>query len=178
MLEASRRHFLKAIAAAPLIGSAHRGRERPNLILLMADDLSARELSCYGNRDHATPNLDALARSGVRVETCWATPLCSPTRAELMTGRYGFRTGWYHNGMKPAAESPQAHLAQSNLTFAQLLKAAGYATAICGKWQLNGTVAEHAFDESCLWEDLASAARARPRSTASSPAGRRATGIP
>lgn len=153
MLEASRRHFLKAIAAAPLIGSAHRGRERPNLILLMADDLSARELSCYGNRDHATPNLDALARSGVRVETCWATPLCSPTRAELMTGRYGFRTGWYHNGMKPAAESPQAHLAQSNLTFAQLLKAAGYATAICGKWQLNGTVAEHAFDESCLWED-------------------------
>jgi arylsulfatase A-like enzyme len=153
MLEASRRHFLKAIAAAPLIGSAHRGRERPNLILLMADDLSARELGCYGNRDHATPNLDALARSGVRVETCWATPLCSPTRAELMTGRYGFRTGWYHNGMKPAAESPQAHLAQSNLTFAQLLKAAGYATAICGKWQLNGTVAEHAFDESCLWED-------------------------
>ena len=118
----------------------------------MADDLSARELGCYGNLEHATPNLDALARDGVKVETCWATPICSPTRAEVLTGRYGCHTGWYHNAMKPAEGEPGYNLAHSNRLFSQLLKQAGYATAICGKWQLPGTPAEHDFDEFCLWE--------------------------
>lgn len=154
MFRGSRRQFLGSLAAAPLIGAARPGssRERPNIVLVMADDLSARDLGCYGHPVHATPQLDALAQGGVMVETCWATPICSPTRAELLTGRYGFRTGWYHNGMKPADDSPQANLALANLTFPQLLRSAGYATAVCGKWQLNGTAAQYGFDEYCLWQ--------------------------
>ena len=124
---------------------------RPNIILLMADDCSARELGCYGHPTHKTPNLDGLARTGVMFRTCWCTPICSPTRAEIMTGRYGFRTRWYHNNMKPAANEPNGDLSRSNLIFAQLLKKAGYATAIAGKWQLRGSYAAYGFDEHCMW---------------------------
>jgi arylsulfatase A len=153
MLRSSRRTFIKSLAAASLLrSSSARAARQPNLIILMADDLSARELGCYGNLDHATPHLDALARDGVKVETCWATPICRPTRAEILTGRYGHRTGWYHNVMGPAADEPGYNLATSNQTFPQLLKRAGYATATCGKWQLAGSVAEHGFDEASLWQ--------------------------
>jgi len=117
-----------------------------NLIVIMADDCSAGEIECYGNQKHKTPNLDALARTGVMFKTCWCTPLCSPTRAEIMTGRYGFRTRWYHNNMKV----PEP-LSKNNKIFAQILKEAGYATAIAGKWQLFGTQKEYGFDESCIW---------------------------
>ena len=141
------------VAAAPLVRNPLLGGgAKPNIIVLMADDLSARELGCYGSPDHATPNLDALAGDGVKVETCWATPICSPTRAEIMTGRYGFRTGWFHNSMKPSSDDPHHNLATSNRTFPQLLRRSGYVTAICGKWQLTGTIEEHAFDEHCLWQ--------------------------
>jgi len=125
--------------------------ERPNFIVIMADDLSAREFSCYGNTEHHTPNIDKLAETGVMFKTCWCTPICSPTRAEIMTGRYGFRTGWYHNNMKPAAGQKGYNLSQDNLIFAQVLKNAGYATAICGKWQLRGTETQYGFDEWCMW---------------------------
>ena len=71
------------------------GRDRPpNIVLILADDLGAECLNCYGGTSYRTPNLDALARSGVRFTTPSRTPLCSPSRVELMTGRYGFRTGW------------------------------------------------------------------------------------
>src|SRR5438105_3281582 len=68
----------------------------PNIVFILADDLGAEQLACYGNRTNHTPNLDRLAASGTIFQTCWATPLCSPSRVELMTGRYGFRTGWYN----------------------------------------------------------------------------------
>ena len=133
--------------AAPTSGRARR----PNVILIMADDLSAREIGCYGHASHKTPALDEMARTGVMFETCWATPICSPSRAMIMTGRYGFRTGWFHNEMKPAPNKPGGHLGKANTTFAAALRRAGYATAICGKWQLRGTMAEHGFDEHCMW---------------------------
>ncbi|MCP4246608.1 MAG: sulfatase-like hydrolase/transferase, partial [bacterium] len=68
----------------------------PNFVVIMADDLGAGELGCYGNTQNRTPRLDRLAHTGFRFRTCWATPLCSPTRVEILTGRYGFRTGWYN----------------------------------------------------------------------------------
>ncbi|MHC4125516.1 MAG: sulfatase-like hydrolase/transferase, partial [Planctomycetota bacterium] len=68
------------------------------------------------------------------------------------TGRYGFRTGWYHNNVKPASGEKGYILSDDNLIFAQVLKNAGYATAICGKWQLRGTQAEHGFAEHCVWK--------------------------
>jgi arylsulfatase A len=158
-----RRDFLRVVGAgsASLLGSRQSsaaeasnrkpGRDRPNIVLLMADDCSARELGCYGHTTHETPVLDGLARTGVMFKTCWATPICSPSRAMIMTGRYGFRTGWFHNNLKPAPNEKGGNLGKDHLIFAQLLKRAGYSTAICGKWQLRGTMAEHGFDEHCMW---------------------------
>ncbi|MHC4076090.1 MAG: sulfatase-like hydrolase/transferase, partial [Planctomycetota bacterium] len=123
-------------------------KSRPNIILIMADDCSAREFGCYGNKEHRTANLDRLAQTGVKFETCWATPLCSPSRAEIMTSRYGFRTGWYHNKLK--VEEP---LTKNHLTIGQVMKKAGYATAIAGKWKLFGEINEYGFDEHCMWKD-------------------------
>src|SRR5262249_28934594 len=69
---------------------------RYNFVVILADDLGAAELACYGNHDHQTPHLDRLAHEGMRFRTCYSTPICSPSRVMLMTGRYGFRTGWYN----------------------------------------------------------------------------------
>ncbi|MBN2307385.1 MAG: sulfatase-like hydrolase/transferase, partial [Candidatus Hydrogenedentes bacterium] len=148
----SRRGFLRGAAAAGVAGAAgcirraNGARRRPNLIVLMGDDCSARELGCYGHPEHQTPHLDALAADGVMFETCWCTPLCSPTRAEMMTGRYGFRTRWFHNNMK--APEP---LSENNLVFSRMLKEAGYATGVSGKWQLFGMPPEYDFDEWFIW---------------------------
>jgi len=132
-------------------------KRRPNLVVLMADDLGAAELGCYGHRKHRTPNLDRLARSGARFATCFSTPICHPTRFEIMTGQYGHHNGVYNfpsrrGGPKPG--SPEDDIAR-HLTFAQVLKQRGYATAQAGKWQLTGTiptlVRECGFDEYCMW---------------------------
>jgi len=78
---------------------------RPNLIVIMADDLGAKELGCHGHPRHNTPRLDALAAEGVRFRTGHAAPVCSPTRVMIMTGRYGFRTGW--NNLMLLAYAPR-----------------------------------------------------------------------
>ncbi|MHC4244379.1 MAG: twin-arginine translocation signal domain-containing protein, partial [Planctomycetota bacterium] len=90
-----RRQFLKTTglaAAGMLLGrqklSAASNKQPLNFIVIMADDLGAKELSCYGNTEHSTPNLDQLAQTGVQFETCYSTPICHPTRFEIMTGQY------------------------------------------------------------------------------------------
>lgn len=104
------------------------GRERtPNLILVLADDLGRECLGCYGGESYDTPHLDRLAREGTRFEACYATPMCSPTRVMLMTGRYNFRN--YHTWGKMDLEGP---------TLARALKEGGYRTAVFGKWHLGG----------------------------------------
>src|SRR5262245_49651779 len=70
--------------------------QRPNLILILADDLGAKELGCYGNAEHRTPNLDRLAAAGVKFETCFTSPVCHPTRFTIMTGQYGCHHGIYN----------------------------------------------------------------------------------
>jgi arylsulfatase A-like enzyme len=118
----------------------------PNLIVIMADDLSSVHMGLYGNREAPTPNLNRLAREGAWFRTCWATPICSPSRAQIMTGRFGTRTGWYHNGMKP-----KGPLASKHLTIGEVFRDNGYATAVVGKWQVPGTQDEHGFDENYMW---------------------------
>ena len=71
---------------------------QPNIIFILADDLGIDGVSCYGADKHKTPNIDKLAASGTRFETCYAAPLCGPSRCLLMTGRYAFRTGGITNG--------------------------------------------------------------------------------
>jgi len=132
-------------------------KQPPNIILILADDLGAKELACYGNQEHRTPRLDRMAAEGVRFETFYAMPLCTPTRVALMTGQYGFHNGFL--GMqdpayKPAPKSSQAQIG-SHFTHADLLKSRGYATALVGKWQLSGElptlVRDAGFDEYCMW---------------------------
>ncbi len=144
-----RREFLGALMAAQV------GRRPPNILLLMADDLGASEVGCYGNRKVKTPHIDRLAAEGVRFETCYATPLCSPTRVELMTGRYGFRTGF--TNFIGRVTNRRMRLQEDELTFADMLKDHGYATGLAGKWQL-GLISLHptmihdsGFDEYYSW---------------------------
>ncbi len=149
---------LMTLAAAPARAAAPAAdAAKPNVILILADDLGAKELSCYGSKDHQTPNLDRLAGEGLRFKTFFAMPLCTPTRVCLMTGQYGFHNGYL--GMSnpafiPAADSPQKRIGDQ-FTHADLMKAQGYATAQCGKWQLSGElptlVKDAGFDEYRMW---------------------------
>jgi len=130
--------------------------KRPNIVFIMADDLGKEWLSCYGSECHQTPNIDCLAASGIRFENVYATPLCTPTRNELLTGRYPFRTGWTTHYDSPRWGG-QYFDWNREITFARQLRSAGYATAIAGKWQINDlrkqpdVLNKHGFDEHCVW---------------------------
>ncbi|GMV95775.1 MAG: sulfatase [Phycisphaerae bacterium] len=134
--------------------------QRPNILFIMADDLGPEWLSCYGS-EHQTPHLDRLAASGMRFERAYATPLCTPTRHELLTGRYPFRTGWTTHYDTPRWGG-QYFDWNREITFARVLREAGYATAVAGKWQMNDfrthpdALARHGFDEHCVWPGVES----------------------
>ena len=116
----------------------------PNVILIMVDDFGYECITANGGESYQTPNIDKLAATGVRFENCHVQPLCTPTRVQLMTGRYNV-----HNYINFGT------LLRTETTFGNLMKNAGYATGICGKWQLGGEVdsAQHfGFEESCLWQ--------------------------
>ena len=108
---------------------------RPNIILILADDLGYGDPSCYSGQHLNTPNIDALADGGLKFTDFHANaPVCSPTRAALMTGRYQQRSGL--EGVLSARNHRDKGLAGSQITIAQILKQVGYATAIYGKWHL------------------------------------------
>lgn len=146
----NRRLFLQTACAAMAAPSG-----RPNIVLILADDLGYECLGCNGGTSYRTPQLDALAQSGVRFTNAHAMPLCAPTRLQLMTGQYNFRNFEAFGILNPKEK-----------TFGHLMKAAGYATAIAGKWQLysydpkeysaewrgKGMLAKDSgFDEYCVW---------------------------
>lgn len=119
---------------------------RPNLVVIMADDFGYECVGANGGTSYKTPNLDRLAATGARFEHCYVQPLCTPTRVQLMTGIYNVRNYSTFGEMAPDA-----------VTFANLLKPAGYATAITGKWQLGRErelPKKFGFDEYCLWQHL------------------------
>jgi arylsulfatase A len=123
----------------------------------MADDLGREGLSCYGSLSYKTPNLDALAAGGIRFANAYSTPLCSPSRAAIMTGRYGFRTGWNQLIGRGGEDALEFFDPDKEKTFGHVLKSAGYVTGITGKWQLAdfaerpNHMAECGFDEYCMW---------------------------
>ncbi|MCA9124259.1 MAG: sulfatase [Planctomycetaceae bacterium] len=107
----------------------------PNIVLILADDLGYGDLACYGSGDLKTPNIDQLAREGLRLTSCYAAAAnCSPARTGLMTGRTPTRVG-VHNWIPMF--SP-VHVRREEITIATLLRNAGYDTAHFGKWHLNG----------------------------------------
>lgn len=100
---------------------------RPNIIFILADDAGIPSIGCYGGA-FKTPNIDRLASEGIKFEYCFSAPLCAPSRAMCMFGRYPFRTGVVNNSTGAAARPDK------ELCIAKLLKQAGYATAVAGKW--------------------------------------------
>lgn len=110
---------------------------RPNIILILADDLGAGDMGATGNRHIRTPNLDRLAREGALLPNHYASaPVCTPSRAGLLTGRYPVRTGMAVGVTYPHSTSG---LPQTETTIATVLKQAGYRTAMLGKWHLGST---------------------------------------
>lgn len=114
-----------------------RESTRPNVVVILSDDQGSVDANCYGATDLETPNIDALARRGVRfTQFCAAAPVCSASRAGLLTGRYPVRAGMPSNSTSTRGE---AGLPPGEATIAEMLRAAGYATGHVGKWHLGYT---------------------------------------
>ena len=123
---------------ASAAAAASRPARRPNIVLIVADDLGYGDLGCYGNKAIPTPNIDALAAGGLRFTDGYVSaPVCSPTRAGLLTGRYQQRCGHESNGGETTPERLATFgLPMTEQTIGNDLKAAGYATGLVGKWHL------------------------------------------
>jgi arylsulfatase A-like enzyme len=122
------------LAVIAFVGLASQSRPpRPNIVFILADDLGFADVGFNGGREIVTPHLDRLATSGARLEQFYVQPVCTPTRAALMTGRYPMRHGLQVGVVRPWS---QHGLPLEERTLAQALKEAGYATAIIGKWHL------------------------------------------
>ncbi|MEN2283515.1 sulfatase-like hydrolase/transferase [Algoriphagus sp. SE2] len=130
-----------------LISAKLSAQERPpNIILIMVDDLGVETIGTYGGTSYSTPFIDAMAAQGAKFEYAFAQPLCTPSRVQLMTGQYNVRN-----------YKVFGQLDRNQITFANLLKDAGYKTAIAGKWQLGkekDSPQHFGFEESCLWQHM------------------------
>lgn len=119
-----------AAALAVLGPSAFAADTRPNIVFIFTDDHAAQSMSCYGSKINRTPNLDRIATEGILFKNCFCTnSLCGPSRAVVLTGKYSHLNGFIDN-------SPTARFDGSQQTMPKLLKAAGYQTAVIGKWHL------------------------------------------
>jgi len=126
--------------AVPFVAAADAVPPRPHIVLVMADDLGYADCGFNGGRTIATPHLDRLAAAGTVLESFYVQPVCSPTRAALMTGRYPIRYGLQVGVIRPHADYG---LPLEERTLAAGLRDAGYVTAICGKWHLGSFAAEY-----------------------------------
>ena len=149
-------HFWQWLAALLVLlrHSVSAPTERPNVILIMADDVGYECFGCYGSRQYQTPNIDRLAREGMRFTHCYSQPLCTPSRVKLMTGLSNVRNYSAFSVLNPDQRTIGHHM-----------QAAGYRTFIAGKWQLLGAEQyakqfrkkgtwprDAGFDEFCLWQ--------------------------
>lgn len=129
----TRRQLLQSLAAAaPVAHATAADGPRPNVLIVLADDQGWGDLSATGNRNLATPNIDSLARDGATLQHFYVCPVCAPTRAEFLTGRYHARTGV--RGVQDGDE----RLDLGETTIAEMFRRAGYATGLFGKWH-NGS---------------------------------------
>ena len=158
MINLTSKAILGTLTLASLLLSCRRDLmdqlpEKPNIVLIMADDLGFECLGCNGGTSYQTPNLDKLAETGVRFTYCYSTPLCTPSRVQIMTGKYNYRNYTAFVILEPGEK-----------TFGHYLKETGYTTGITGKWQLYGSTSQGelretgtyptdaGFDEYCLWQ--------------------------
>ncbi|MDD7985564.1 sulfatase-like hydrolase/transferase [Lentisphaera marina] len=131
-------YFVIFLALSICLGA----EERPNIVLIMADDMGKETLGAHGGLDYKTPVLDKIGSEGLTFDHCYSLPICTPSRVKIMTGKYGFRN-YRQFGLLPTSE----------VTFGNALQKAGYATCITGKWQLGGDhdqLKNFGWDEYCL----------------------------
>ena len=128
--------FLTFLLLGSSLCLAKEATVRPNVILIMADDLGYGDLSCYGSKKNRTPELDQLAAAGMRLTSFYSgATVCTPSRMALLTGCYPSRLGW-QGGVMGHKMSPQTGLPTAARTMAEIFKAAKYRTALVGKWHL------------------------------------------
>lgn len=135
------------------ITSCVKTDKRPNIVLIMADDMGYECIGANGSTEYNTPNIDRLSEDALRFEHCYSQPICTPSRVKIMTGKFNYRNYQDFGYLNPNQQ-----------TFGNLLQDAGYETLIAGKWQLNGLNRNNAnnqdvnrphhfgFDEYCLWQ--------------------------
>ena len=152
------------VAGWAILANCPAAAPRPNIVFILADDLGYTDVACFGSKYYETPNLDRMARSGIRFTSAYTCgPNCAPTRAALMSGQYGPRTGvytvggierfnWRSRPLRPVDNVTELPLAK--ITIAQSLQRAGYATAMFGKWHLGEAGPYHpgqrGFDEAIV----------------------------
>lgn len=135
--------------------NAEPAPQKPNMIIIFADDLGWGDLGCYGHPSIRTPNLNRMAAEGMRFTDFYsAAEVCTPSRAALLTGRYPIRSGMCHDRYRVLRRNSAGGLPASEITIAQALKTGGYATGCIGKWHLGNYANEpahhprrHGFDE-------------------------------
>lgn len=145
--------FLSCLACVSWAAAA---QTKPNLVFILLDNVGREWFGSYGSEEHCTPQIDRLAQTGVRFENCYTTTVCGPSRVQLLTGRYPHRTGWnlHHDA---ALYSGGGLDPQREMTVARVLRDAGYATAIAGKWQVNNlydepsALTQHGFERQLVW---------------------------
>ncbi|HET8546792.1 MAG TPA: arylsulfatase [Bryobacteraceae bacterium] len=133
----TRREFMRSAAgvAGSLAAGSAVAAARPNIIVIMADDMGFSDLGCYGS-EIATPNLDRLARNGVRFTQFYNTARCCPTRSALLTGLYNHQTGIGHMVQDRGLPGYRGFLNDRCVTIAEALRIGGYRTAMAGKWHV------------------------------------------
>ena len=115
---------LEYLVLVLLLNSVARGADEPNILIIFTDDQGYGDLACYGNKENKTPRLDELAKEGTRFTSFYSQTVCGPSRSALLTGRQPIRSGGWS---MPADE----------VTFAELIRDAGYQTACIGKWDVS-----------------------------------------
>ncbi|WP_309722344.1 sulfatase-like hydrolase/transferase [Armatimonas sp.] len=143
--------MLAVLAALPATAQA---MTKPNIVLILADDMGIECLSAYGGTSLKTPNLDKLAAQSMRFLRCFSNPYCSPSRASLLTGRYPFQNGL--TTVLDTLDKEEIYLRPDQPSFARQLKQTGYATQLVGKWHValehkHNTINEFGFDQYQTW---------------------------